>query len=153
MAPRHTPKRNPWGLDGTKYRGLFIVEYLQPNKFKERPGFDHLYQVSCFSSLGNASCFHVFPGKGRLSLSARWKNIMFSGKKLPSFQIIQERSCSSAIFLERPSFQGVRKRKIWFFMQCCYLTHWFHFFRNCKVPHLNISNLIRSDFFLKDIKG
>ena len=35
-----------------------------------------------FFSLGDASCFHVFPaGKGRLSLSAQGKKIMFSGKK------------------------------------------------------------------------
>ena len=58
---------------------IFIAEYLQPDKFK-KPSFNPIYQVSCFSSLGDASCFHVFPGKGRLLLSARWKQIMFSGK-------------------------------------------------------------------------
>ena len=151
------------------------MEYLQPDKFRERPNFDPKYQVSWFFSLGDASCFHVFPGKGRLSLSAQGKKVMFSGKKIPSFQIIQERSCagaapfgktifseglkkisyfrvffkkdhlsfsvqrvrsyfrekeissfpiiqersySTAIFLERPSFQDVRKKKIWFFLPC-----------------------------------
>ena len=53
---------------------------LQLNKFKEGPSFDPIYQVSCFSSLGDASCFHVFPGKGHLSLPAQGKKIMFSGK-------------------------------------------------------------------------
>ena len=60
------------------------------------------------------------------------------GKNTPSFQIIQERSYagvalfgktifskslkkrsySSSIFLERPSVQGVWKKKIWFSVQC-----------------------------------
>ena len=43
--------------------------------------------------------------------------IIFSGKK-PSFLIIQERLYSSAIFLERPCFQNIWKKKIWFFVQC-----------------------------------
>ena len=33
-----------------------------------------------FFSLGDASCFQVFHGKGRLSLSAPGKKIMFLGK-------------------------------------------------------------------------
>ena len=57
------------------------MEYLQPNKLKERPNFDPTYQVFCFFSLGDVSCFHVFPEKGRLSLSAQGKKIIFSGKK------------------------------------------------------------------------
>ena len=80
LALRYAPKHGSWGLDGTRYWRLFIVEYLQPNKFKERPNFDPIYQVSCFSLLGDASCFHVFPGKGRFSLSAQGKQIMFLGK-------------------------------------------------------------------------
>ena len=32
--------------------------------------------------------------------------------------MIQERSFSRAIFLERPSFQNIWKKKIWFFVQC-----------------------------------
>ena len=78
--PRYTPKHSPWGLNGTKYWRLFTVEYLQPNKFKEKPSFDSIYQVYCFSSLGGASCFHVFPGKDRLSLSADEKRSCFRGK-------------------------------------------------------------------------
>ena len=80
LALSHAPKHGSWGLDGTKYWRLFIVEYLQSNKFKKRPNFDPIYQVSCFSSLGDASCFHVFPEKGRLSVSAQGKKIMFSTK-------------------------------------------------------------------------
>ena len=80
LALRHAPKHGSWGLDGTKYWRLFIVEYLQPNKFKERPNFNPIYQVSCFSSLGYGSCFHVFLEKGRLSVSAQGKKIVFSRK-------------------------------------------------------------------------
>ena len=66
--PGDAPKHSSWGLNGTKYWGLFIVEYLQPNRFRERPNFDPIYQVSWgFFSLGDASCFQVFPGRGRLS--------------------------------------------------------------------------------------
>ena len=108
--PRHTPKHDSWGLNGTKYWRLFIVEYLQPNKFKEKPNFNPIYQVSCFSSLGDASCFHVFPGKDRLSLSARWRKIMFSGKKIPSFQIIQERSCAGTILFGKTIFSEVWRK-------------------------------------------
>ena len=81
LALKHAPKHNSWGLNGTNYWGLFIVEYLQGNKFKERPNFDPIYQVSLFFLLGNTSCFHIFPKKNSLSLSAQGKNIMFSAKK------------------------------------------------------------------------
>ena len=80
LALKHTSKHNSWGMNGTKYWRLLIVEYLQPNKFKDKPSFNPIYQFSCFSSLGDASCFHVLPGKGRLSLSTQWKQIMFLGK-------------------------------------------------------------------------
>ena len=33
----------PGRLNGTKYWGSFIVEYLQPNKFKEKSNFDPIY--------------------------------------------------------------------------------------------------------------
>ena len=48
LALKHAPKHSPWGLNGTKYWRLFIVEYFQPNKFKDRPNLDPIYQVSCF---------------------------------------------------------------------------------------------------------
>ena len=120
------------------------------------------------------SYFHVFLRKGHRWLPAQQINIVFFGKKIPSFQIIRERSCpgpalfektffleglkkisyflvffwkrssfifrlrlrpyfreretwsfpiirersySSAIFLERPSFQDVWKKKMWFSVQ------------------------------------
>ena len=80
LALKHAPKHSPWGLNGTKYWRLFIVEYLQPNKFKESPNFDPIFQVSCFSSRGDPSCFHVFPEKYRLSPPVQRKKIMFSEK-------------------------------------------------------------------------
>ena len=42
------------------------------------------------------SYFHVFLEKDHLLFSVQRKSIMFSGKKIPPFQIIQGRSCSSA---------------------------------------------------------
>ena len=42
----------------------------------------------------------------------------FREKEILSFPIIKKRSNSSAIFLERPSFQDVWKKKILFFVQC-----------------------------------
>ena len=81
LAPKHAPKHSSWVLNGTKYWRLFIVECLQPNKFKEGPNLYPIYQVPCFSSLVDASCFHVFPEEDRLSLSVQEKKIMFSGKK------------------------------------------------------------------------
>ena len=56
------------------------------------------------------SFFHVFPGKGCLSLSARWKKIMFPGKKIPSFQIIKKDHVPAWSFLERASFQKVWRK-------------------------------------------
>ena len=81
LALNYAPKHSPWGLNGTKYWRLLIVEYLQPNKFKQKPNFDPIFQVSCFFSLGNASCFHIFPEKSRLSPPAQEKKIKFLGKK------------------------------------------------------------------------
>ena len=63
-----------------------------------------------FFSLGDVSCFHVFPGKGRLLLSAQGKKVMFSGKKIPTFQIIQEKSCAGAApFGKTISSEGLKK--------------------------------------------
>ena len=111
---KHTPKHHSRGLNGTKYWRLFIVEYLQPNKYREKPNVNPIYMVSCFSSLGDASCFHVFPGKDRLSLPAQGKKIMFSGKKIPSFQIIQERSCAGAALFGKTIFSESLKKISYF---------------------------------------
>ena len=87
------------------------MEYLQPNRFRERPNFDPIYQVSWgFFSLGDASCFHVFPGRGRLSPPAQGKKIMFLGKKIPFFQIIQKRSCAGPALFGNTIFpEGLKK--------------------------------------------
>ena len=43
---------------------------------------------------------------------------MFSGKKkYHFFQMLQKILYSSRIFLERPSFQNIQKRKLWFLVQ------------------------------------
>ena len=102
LALKHAPKHGPWGLNGTKYWRLFIAEYLHPNKFKERPNFSPIYQVSCFSSPGDASYFR--PGK---------KDHVF-GKKIPSFQIVQERSCVCAAPFEKTIFSEDLKKISYF---------------------------------------
>ena len=71
------------------------MEYLQPDKFKERLNFDSMYQVSCFFFAGRcimSPCisywerpsFAFFPGQKKSCLQ----------EKNPSFQIMQERSCA-----------------------------------------------------------
>ena len=91
------------------------MEYLQPDKFKERSNFDPKYQVSYFFFFaGDASCFHVFPGKGRVSLSAQGKKVMFSGKKIPSFQIIRQRSCAGATSFGKTIFSEGLKKILYF---------------------------------------
>ena len=56
--------------------------------------------------------------KDHLSFSAWRIRSYFRGKGISPFLMKQERSYSSAIFLERPSFQNIWKKKIWFFVQC-----------------------------------
>ena len=58
---------------------------------------------------------------------------MFSGEKIPSFQIIQERSYSSAIFLKRPSFQNIWRK---------YLISMYVFFRERSSFILRLKNKI-----------
>ena len=64
----------------------------------------------------------IFPGifwEKSSFLSCLKNKIIFLGKRNILFPlIIQERSCSSEIFLERPSFQNIWKKKICFFVQC-----------------------------------
>ena len=74
------PQTRLLGAGWYKVLKVIHLEYLQPNNFKEGPSVDPIYQVSCFSSLGDASCFHVFPGKGRLSLPAQGKKSCFREK-------------------------------------------------------------------------
>ena len=82
-----------------------------------------LFGKTIFSEgLKKMSYFHVFFKKDHLTFSIQGVRSYFREKEISSFPIIQERSCSSAIFLERPSFQGVWKKKIWFSVQC-YLTY------------------------------
>ena len=60
------------------------------------------------------SYVHVFPEKDRLSLSAQGKNIMFSGKKIPSFQIIQEGSCAGTALFGKTIFLESSKKISYF---------------------------------------
>ena len=80
LVPKHVPKHSFWGLNGTKYWRLFILEYLQPNKFKERPNFDPIYQVSCFfrGAMHHVSIY--FQRKAALHFLLRKKRSCFRGK-------------------------------------------------------------------------
>ena len=105
---------------------------------RERPSFtfcpgkrDHVFgkKIPSFQVIQERSCvgaapfgktifyFRVFFKKDHLSFFFQRVRSYFLEKEISSFPIIQERSYSSAIFLERPSFQNVRKKKIWFFVQ------------------------------------
>ena len=98
--------------------------------FREKiPSFQIIQERSCagaapfgktiFSEgLKKISYFRVFFKKDHLSFSVQRVRSYFREKEISSFPIIQERSYSSAIFLERPSFQDVWKKKIWFSVQC-----------------------------------
>ena len=64
--------------------------------------------------------YHIFMHFLRkiiFQFSSKEKISCFQGEEIPSFPIIKERSYSRAIFLERPSFQEVWKKNIWFFVQ------------------------------------
>ena len=79
----------------------------------------HGTEKTIFSeSLKKISYIRVFFRKDCLSLSVQRVRSCFREKEKSSFPIIQERSYSSAIFLEIPSFQDVWKKIIWFSMQC-----------------------------------
>ena len=101
---------------------------------KKIPSFQIIQERSCagaelfgktiFSeSLKKISCFRVLFKKDHLSFSAYSVRSCFRKKEISSFPIIQKRSYSSAIFLERLSFQDVWKNKIWFSVQCMILNN------------------------------
>ena len=96
---------------------------------KKIPSFQIIQERSCavaapfgktiFSeALKKISYFLVFFKKDHLSFSVQRVRSYFREKEISSFPIIQERSYSSPVFLETPSFQDVWKKKMWFFVQC-----------------------------------
>ena len=92
------------------------------------------------------SYFHVFLEKSHLSLSAQRKN-MFSGKKLPSFQIIQERSCDSKALFEKTIFSESLKKISYF---CVFLWERSSFIcrLRCKIIFSGKRNII----FLRNVR-
>ena len=100
------PQTRLLGAGWYKVLKIIHLEYLQPNNFKEGPSVDPIYQVSCFSSLGDASCFHVFPGKGCLSLSAQGKKIMFLGKNTIFTDNTRKIMCRGSPFWKDHLFRG-----------------------------------------------
>ena len=115
------------------FLGKAVCRFLSRVKrscFREKiPSFQIMQERSCagvapygktiFSEgLKKISYFCVFFKKDHLSFSIQRVRSYFREKGISSFPIIQERSYYIANFLERPSFQDVRKKKIWFFVQC-----------------------------------
>ena len=90
------------------------------------------------------SYFHVFLEKSHLSLSTEGKNIMFSGKKLPSFQIIQEGSCAGVALFEKIIFSESLKKISCF---CVFLWGRSSFIcrLRCKIIFSRKSNIIFLD--------
>ena len=85
-----------------------------------------LFGKTIFSeSLKKISYFRVFFQKDHLSFSVQRVRSYFREKEISSFPIIQERSYSSARFLERPSCQDIWKKKIWFSVQWRNFLHFF----------------------------
>ena len=100
---------------------------------KKIPSFQIIQERSCagaapfgktiFSEgLKKISYFRVFFKKDHLSFSVQRVRSYFREKEISSFPIIQERSYPSAVFLERPSFQDIRNKKIWFLVQCSHFV-------------------------------
>ena len=77
-----------------------------------------LFEKTTFSKyLKKISYFHVFFWERSSFIFRLGLRSYFQEKEISYFKIIQERSNSSAIFLERPSFQDVWKKKTWFSVQ------------------------------------
>ena len=104
LALKHAPKHS-WGLRAEGWMIQSIEDYSLcniSNRINLRRGETSNWYIRfpVFFLLGDASCFHVFPKKGRLSLSAQGKKIMFSGK----------RSCAGAALFGKTIFsEGLRK--------------------------------------------
>ena len=92
---------------------------------KKIPSFQIIQERSCagaalfgktiFSeSLKKISYFRVFFKKDHLSFSVQRVRSYFREKEISSFPIIQERSCSSAIFWKDHLFRASGKRKCGF---------------------------------------
>ena len=95
---------------------------------KKIPSFKIIQERSCpgaarfektfFSEdLKKISYFLVFFWKGSSFIFRLRLRSYFRERETWSFPIIQERSYSNAIFLEKPSFQDVWKKKLWFSVQ------------------------------------
>ena len=61
------------------------------------------------------SCFHVFPGKGRPFISCPGKKYHIFGKKIASFQIIQESSYAGAAPFRKAVFSEILKKYFFVF--------------------------------------
>ena len=73
--------------------------------------FIHIYRKYLFIYL----FIHLFFEKDHLSFCVQRMRSYFREKEKSSFLIIQKRSYSSAVFLEKPSFRNIWKTKMSFF--------------------------------------
>ena len=102
-----------------------------------------------YTYIQKISYFHVFLEKDHLPFSDQRKNI-FSGKKIPSFQIIQERSYSSAIFFGKTIFSGHLK-EISYFHIFFWETSSFIFLLKNKIIFLGKRNITFPDNTTRNI--
>ena len=83
------------------------IPFFQIIQERSSPGVAPFEKTIFSKSLKKISYFRVFFWERSSLIFRLGCKIIFLGKKKWSFPIIQERSYSSAIFLERPSFQDV----------------------------------------------
>ena len=101
--------------------------------------------------------YHIsmcFFEKDHLSFSVLRIRSYFRGKEISSFLMMQEISCSGAIFLKRSSFQNIWKKKMWFFVQWK-IHQYSHVYWNQMVSfyHVHLSVIQSYDHLLHILYG
>ena len=91
------PEMSPLGVF---FRGIFVF----------LPGWQ-CHACNAYARIQKISYFHAFSIKIIFfHFRLKKKYHIFWKKEIPSFQILQKRSCSGANFLERPSFQNIWRK-------------------------------------------
>ena len=87
--------------------------------FSLTEGWYHIYTI--YTYVHKITYFLAFFEKDLLSFSVERIRLYFREKEILFFLILQEKLYSRAIFLERPSYQNIWKKKIWFFVLCKFI--------------------------------
>ena len=92
---------------------VFLRDKTIFNFFFDRVAWRHVCNTrTCAQKM---SCFHVFPGKGRPFISCPGKKYHIFGKKIASFQIIQESSHAGAAPFRKAIFSEILKKYFFVF--------------------------------------